>query len=143
MSSIPPALPARPPRSPRRVRLLVLSTGLAALAVLARSLLVGGSPGFAEHAATFVLAAFGLLLLGSLLQRVRVLWHLHLRELLARVGAALWAWTGRVWPRREVEAEARPSTNQRIALGPAAALRILSNTPNHSSSKVLNSATTT
>lgn len=118
MSSIPPALPARPPRSPRRVRLLVLSTGLAALAVLARSLLVGGSPGFAEHAATFVLAAFGLLLLGSLLQRVRVLWHLHLRELLARVGAALWAWTGRVWPRREVEAEARPAmgTGDRIAL---------------------------
>ena len=118
MSSIPPALPARPPRSPRRVRLLVLSTGLAALAVLGRSLLVGGSPGFAEHAATFVLAAFGLLLLGSLLQRVRVLWYLHLRELLARVGAGLWRWTGRVWPRREVEAETRPAmgTGDRIAL---------------------------
>lgn len=118
MSPVPSAPPARPPRSPRRVRLLVLSTGLAALAVLGRCVLVGGSPGFAELAAMFVLAGFALLLFGSLLQRVRGLWHLHLREQLARVGAALWSWTGEVWPRREAEGEGRPAmgTGDRIAL---------------------------
>jgi hypothetical protein len=127
MSSFPPVPPGRPPRSPRRVRLLVLSTGLAALAVLGRTVLLGASPGFAELSATFVLAAFGLLLLGSLMQRVRGLWHLHLRELLARLGAALWSWTGKVWPRREAEAEARPAmgAGDRIALIAGLALCVL------------------
>lgn len=128
MSSIHPAVPpGRPPRSPRRVRLLVLSTGLAALAVLGRSVIFGASPGVAELAATFVLAAFAMLLFGSLLQRLRGLWHLHLRELLARVGAALWSWTGKVWPRREVEGEGRPAmgTGDRIALIAGLALCVL------------------
>ena len=126
MSSISSVPRGRPSRSPRRVRLLVLASGLAALAVLGRSLL-GGSPGFAELAAIFVLAAFVLLLFGSLLQRVRGMWHLHLRETLARVGAGLWGWTGRVWPRREVDAEARPAmgTGDRIALIAGLALCVL------------------
>ena len=101
MSSHPSTHPERPQRSPRRVRLLVLATGLAALVVLARAMLSTSPPALAEHAGGFVLAAFALLLLGSLLQRLRRLWHTHLRSALVRVGAALWAWSGAVWPRGE------------------------------------------
>jgi len=111
----PPSTPS--PRSPRRVRLLVLATGLAALAVLARAM--QGEPGsLAGHAGTFVLGAFALLLLGSLLQRLRRLWHTHLRSTLTRVGEALWAWTGRMWPRREPDPKDSASlgTGERIAL---------------------------
>ena len=92
---------------------------LAALAALGRSMFGGAAPGPAELAGTFVLAAFGLLLLGSLLQRVRMLWHTQLRGLLVRTGAALWAWTGKVWPRGESDADARPpmGAGDRIAAG--------------------------
>ena len=105
-------------RSPRRVRLIVLATGLAAVGVLARAMLTGESPGMATHAGGFVLGVFALLLLGSLLQRVRLLWHTQLRSALVRAGAALWAWSGRVWPRGEAEADARPpmGAGDRIAL---------------------------
>jgi hypothetical protein len=108
----------RSQRSPRRVRLLVLASGLAALAVLARAMLAGSPPAPAEHVGGFVLAAFALLLLGSLLQRLRQLWHTRLRSLLVRAGAALWGWTGKVWPRGEVEDGGRPplGTGDRIAL---------------------------
>lgn len=107
-----------PSRSPQRVRSLVLATGLAALAVLGLSMLQEPGPGALHQAGTFVLAAFGLLLLGSLLTRLRMLWHTHLRSLLGRVGSALWSWTGRVWPRSGGEAEdgARLGTGERIAL---------------------------
>jgi hypothetical protein len=107
-----------PPRSPRRVRSLVLATGLAALAVLGQSMLQEPPPGASHQAGTFVLAAFGLLLLGSLLARLRQLWHTHLRSGLTRVGAALWSWTGRVWPRSGGEAKDGPGlgTGERIAL---------------------------
>ncbi len=127
MSSNASSPPPRPPRSPRRVRLLVLSTGLAAALVLARAMYAGAAPGLAGHAATFVLAALGLLLLGSLLQRVRVLWHARLQGGLARVGAALWAWTGRAWPRRTTEGDDRPpmGMGDRIALIAGLALCVL------------------
>lgn len=109
----------RTPRSPRRIRLLVLATGLAALGVLARAMRGDGEPGnLAVHAGTFVLGAFALLLLGSLLQRLRQLWHTHVRSGLARVGEALWAWSGRMWPRREADPKdsATLGTGERIAL---------------------------
>jgi hypothetical protein len=107
-----------PPRSPRRVRSLVLATGLAALAVLAQSMLQEPPPALLRQAGTFVLAAFGLLLLGSLLTRLRMLWHTHLRSLLGGVGAGLWAWTGRVWPRTASDDKEAPGlgTGERIAL---------------------------
>jgi hypothetical protein len=107
-----------PPRSPRRIRSLVLATGLAALAVLGQSMLQEPPPGAPRQVGTFVLAAFGLLLLGSLLTRLRQLWHTHLRSMLGRAGAALWAWTGRVWPRSGGEAKDGPGlgTGERIAL---------------------------
>ena len=116
-SSIAPPSPSRQ-RSPRRIRLLVLATGLAAISVLARAMLTGESPALATHAGGFVLGVFALLLLGSLLQRVRLLWHTTLRGALVRIGAAVWAWTGRVWPRSEAEAGTRPpmGTGDRIAL---------------------------
>jgi len=68
-----------------------------------------------------------MLLFGSLLQRLRGLWHLHLRELLGKIGGALWSWTGKVWPRREVEGEGRPAmgTGDRIALIAGMALCVL------------------
>jgi len=96
----------------------VLATGLAALGVLAHSMLTGGPPGVATLAGGFVLGVFALLLLGSLLQRLRLLWHTQLRSMLVRTGAALWSWTGRMWPRSETEADPRPpmGTGDRIAL---------------------------
>ena len=116
--SLAPISSSRPQRSPRRVRLIVLATGLAATAVLARTMLVGDSPGMTRHAGGFVLGVFALLLLGSLLQRVRLLWHTQLRSALVRVGAALWTWTGRVWPHSDTEADKGPpmGTGDRIAL---------------------------
>jgi hypothetical protein len=107
-----------PPRSPRRVRSLVLATGLAALAVLAQSMLQEPPPAPLRQAGTFVLAAFGLLLLGSLLTRLRMLWHTHLRSLLGSIGAGLWSWTGRVWPRTASDVKEAPGlgTGERIAL---------------------------
>ena len=109
---------ATSPRSPRRVRSLVLATGLAALAVLAQSMLQEPPPPALRQVGTFVLAAFGLLLLGSLLARLRELWHTHLRSLLGRIGAGLWSWTGRVWPRSggETKEGASLGTGERIAL---------------------------
>jgi hypothetical protein len=107
------------PRSPRRIRALVLATGLAALAVLGLSMLVDPPPGARAQAGAFVLAAFGLLLLGSLLTRLRQLWHVHLRPGLVAAGAALWAWSGRVWPRSAdpgADAHPRLGTGERIAL---------------------------
>jgi hypothetical protein len=109
----------RPPsRSPQRVRSLVLATGLAALAVLGQAMLVTPAPGALQQAGTFVLAAFGLLLLGSLLTRLRGLWHTHLRSWFVRAGAALWSWTGRVWPRSAADAKDGPGlgAGERIAL---------------------------
>lgn len=119
MHSFPSPPSPRTPRSPRRIRLLVLATGLAALGVLARAMQGDGGPGnLAVHAGTFVLGAFALLLLGSLLQRLRNLWHTHLRPGLARIGEALWAWSGRMWPRREPDPKdsAVLGTGERIAL---------------------------
>lgn len=112
---------ASSPRSPRRVRTLVLATGLAALAVLAQAMLQKSQepqPAALHQAGTFVLAAFGLLLLGSLLSRLRMLWHTHLRSLLGRIGEGLWSWTGRVWPRSGGEQKEGPTlgTGERIAL---------------------------
>lgn len=105
-------------RSPRRVRLLVLATGLAALGVLARAMLSGAPITPAEHVGGLVLGSFALLLLGSLLQRLRTLWHTQLRGAVVKVGAALWAWTGKVWPRGESDETGRPplGTGDRIAL---------------------------
>ena len=117
MSMSPSHPPSRSPRSPRRVRLLVLATGLAALGVLGRAMLGGEPAGLAVHASTFVLGVFALLLLGSLLQRLRMLWHTHLRAALVRVGGALWSWTGRVWPRGEAAKDGAPlGAGERIAL---------------------------
>ncbi len=116
-NSSPP--PSRSPRSPRRVRLLVLATGLAALAVLARAMQADGEPvNLAGHAGLFVLGAFALLLLGSLLQRLRQLWHTHVRATLARAGESLWSWSGRMWPRSEADPKDSASlgTGERIAL---------------------------
>ncbi len=108
----------RPQRSPRRVRLLVLASGLAALAVLTRAMLATGPLPTAHHIGGFVIAVFALLLLGSLLQRIRVFWHTTLRATLVRTGAALWAWTGRVWPTTDTDPDTRPpmAAGDRIAL---------------------------
>lgn len=119
MSSHPSSpAPAPPRRSPRRIRLLVLATGLAALGVLARAMFTATPPSLAEHAGLFVLGVFAMLLLGSLLQRIRLLWHTRLRAALVRTGAALWTWTGRVWPSSDPEPDARPAmgAGDRIAL---------------------------
>ena len=118
MSTIPSHPPSRPSRSPRRVRLLVLASGLAALGVLARAMRGDEAAGLPTHAGSFVLGVFALLLPGSLLQRLRRLWHTHLRAGLVRAGEAVWSWTGRMWPRSDPAAKdgATLGAGERIAL---------------------------
>jgi len=92
---------------------------LAALGVLAQAMQAGGEPtNLAALAGTFVLGSFAALLLGSLLQRLRLLWHTRLRAGLVGAGEALWSWTGRVWPR----VEAAPKDSSTLGVGERIAL---------------------
>ncbi len=107
----------------RRTRALTLAVGLAGLAVLGHAVVApppeGAAGGHAVRAAgSFALLAFGFLLLGALLRRVRVAWHRHVRGGLVHAGEALWRLSRRLWPREPTTDPSSPPMRlgERIAL---------------------------